>query len=82
MAAELIAHATSEPAAPISWALRLITTGLPSLFRMRVPPRVFPLAFAAASAALVRVDIIPASSSATATICCRPGSVLADEDHA
>src|SRR5467141_1822036 len=52
-------------AAPVSWAARLMTTGLPSLFRMRFPPRILPRAFAAASAALVRVDIIPASSSAT-----------------
>ena len=58
-------------AAPFLGRARLMTTGLPSLFRMRLPPRILPRAFAAVSAALVRVDIIPASSSATATICRR-----------
>jgi hypothetical protein len=36
----------------------------------RLPPRTFPRAFAAASAAFVLLEIRPASSSATAAICC------------
>jgi hypothetical protein len=40
-------------------------------FTPRLPPSFFPRSLAAASAALVRALIIPASSFATATICCR-----------
>ncbi len=38
-------------------------------FTPRLPPSFLPRFFAAARAALVRAEIMPASSSATATIC-------------
>lgn len=49
-------------ARPRAWASRLARPP-------RSPPSFLPRAFAAANAALVRVEIIPASSSATAAIC-------------
>jgi hypothetical protein len=68
-----------EPSAaslPACWRARPAITLRPmarassvSLVR-RFPPSLTPRAFAAASAALVRVEIIPASSSATDAICC------------
>ncbi len=57
-------------AAPCFWASRLMVIRRPSLFLIRVPPSLVPRALAALRAAFVRAEIIPASNSATATICC------------
>jgi hypothetical protein len=50
--------------------------GRPSV-RIRGPPSFFPLRFAAAKAARVRAEIMPASNSATATICCNKNRPVA-----
>jgi hypothetical protein len=57
--------------ARLTWTARPVALACSDNAVPRLPPRSFPRAFAAASAAFVLLEISPASSSATAAICCK-----------